>query len=74
MSEQSDVWDMMTIAFPSNVVSDDNTLPMEITRLEKDMIERAMLYHDQNRTRAAKDLGISRENLIYKLKKYKLNY
>ena len=48
------------------------TLPERVKRLEISMIKDSMYAHDNNRTHAAKSLGISRELLIYKIKKYKI--
>ena len=41
--------------------------------VERTYIERALRYHDSNRTRAAKELGISRATLINKIKVYGLD-
>lgn len=45
-------------------------LPDQIERLERTMIGQAMKATDGNITKAAEKLGISRQNLNYKLKKY----
>jgi len=41
--------------------------------VERTYIERALRYHGGNRTRAAKELGISRATLINKIKVYGLD-
>jgi transcriptional regulator with PAS, ATPase and Fis domain len=41
--------------------------------VEKAQIERALRHHGGNRTRAAKELGISRATLINKIKVYSLD-
>ena len=48
-------------------------LTTEVESLELGIIERAMYNAQSNRTHAAKALGISRESLIYKLKKYQIS-
>ena len=48
------------------------TLKQCVEDLERSMIQQALNLHNHNRTRAAKDLGISRELLFYKMKKYKI--
>lgn len=46
--------------------------PMTLEEVEKQQIERALRYHGGNRTRASKELGISRATLINKIKLYQL--
>jgi two-component system, NtrC family, response regulator AtoC len=51
----------------------DPGLPIEsgdLTRVERSMIERAMREAGGNQTRAAQRLGISRDTLRYRLKKF----
>ena len=56
-----------------DIGSPQNTdLTAEVESLELDIIQRAMYNAQSNRTHAAKALGISRESLIYKLKKYEI--
>jgi DNA-binding NtrC family response regulator len=43
---------------------------VDLTRMERSMIERAMREAGGNQTRAAQRLGISRDTLRYRLKKY----
>lgn len=40
--------------------------------IEKSIIEKILIYNNYNISKAAKDLGISRQNLQYKIKKYLL--
>ncbi|WP_083402193.1 helix-turn-helix domain-containing protein [Bacillus sp. MUM 116] len=47
-------------------------LPEQIEKLERIMIEQAMKNNNSNITKAGEQLGISRQNLNYKLKKYKI--
>ena len=46
----------------------EKTLPQAVEELEKSMIQSALYLN--NKTQAAKELGISRELLYYKIKKY----
>lgn len=43
-----------------------------VARLEEDLIRRALALADGNQTRAANTLGISRDELRYRLRKYQL--
>jgi transcriptional regulator with PAS, ATPase and Fis domain len=72
-NEQNELWDQMVLAFPDDKLLSTEYLNDSISSLEKEMITNAMYESSNNRTVAAKCLGISRENLIYKLKKYKLS-
>jgi two-component system response regulator HydG len=51
-------------------IGDRRHTPMSIDDLEHQHIERTLRYHGGNRTRAAKELGISRATLINKIKLY----
>lgn len=51
-------------------VGDRRHTPMSIDDLENQHIERTLRYHGGNRTRTAKELGISRATLINKIKLY----
>jgi DNA-binding NtrC family response regulator len=44
-----------------------------LAEVERDQIERALRHHDGNRTRAARELGISRATLINKIRAYALD-
>ncbi len=44
-----------------------------VTKLEKEMIELALVKHKGNQTKAAQELEISRQDLIRKLKLYKIS-
>ncbi len=50
--------------------SNTKTLPQAVEDLEREMIRCALC--DNTRTGAAKELGISRELLYYKMKKYQI--
>jgi two-component system, NtrC family, response regulator HupR/HoxA len=43
-----------------------------VERLERDMIEHGLLRTQGNKSRLARELGISRSNLILKIQKYGL--
>lgn len=47
--------------------------PEPMRDVERRHIERMLLHHEGNRTRAAKDLGIARATLINKIKAYELD-
>jgi DNA-binding NtrC family response regulator len=47
-------------------------LPRSLAEVERAHIERTLLAHNANRTRAARELGISRATLINKIKAYNL--
>ena len=46
---------------------------MTLDELEKIQIERTLRSHAGNRTRSARELGISRATLINKIKRYNIN-
>ncbi len=48
-------------------------LPNAISRLEKEMITKALKKSNGNKTKAAKMLGISRKSLFNKIRDYKIN-
>ncbi len=50
--------------------SDDDAAPMSLSDVEKDHIIRTLIYTKNNHTKGAEILGISRVNLIAKIKKY----
>jgi DNA-binding NtrC family response regulator len=73
LSEQDAMWELLETNFPSN--KDHNlviNLPNEIAELERTKLIQVLDFHDWNKSRAAKDLGIGRTNLIAKIKKYEL--
>jgi two-component system, NtrC family, response regulator AtoC len=47
--------------------------PEPLQTVERRHIERMLVHHDGNRTRAARDLGIARATLINKIKAYELD-
>lgn len=46
------------------------TMPQEVEKLERSMIDAAMLAHGGNKAHAAKYLGINRTTLVEKMRKY----
>lgn len=52
---------------------DSEIIPLSIEEVEKNHIRHVLEFVNQNRTRAAEILHISRANLIAKIKKYKLD-
>ena len=71
LEEQKALWDIFDECWPQDNI-EPSTLPQEVEQLELNLIEGAMSVANKNRTKVAKALGISRENLIYKLRKYEL--
>ena len=53
-------------------LGDRRHTPMTLETLEHQHIDRTLRYHGGNRTRAAKELGISRATLINKIKLYSI--
>ncbi len=53
-------------------LGDRRHTPMTLDAVEHQHVERALRYHGGNRTRAAKELGISRATLINKIKLYQI--
>ncbi|MFH1197280.1 MAG: sigma-54 dependent transcriptional regulator [bacterium] len=54
-------------------VIDNDIIPPSLEEIEKTHIKRVLDFTNQNRTKASEILGITRVNLIAKIKKYKLN-
>ena len=51
----------------------DHHVPLTLAEIERAHIERALKAHNENRTHAARELGISRATLIKKIKEYGLS-
>ena len=51
----------------------ENHVPRSLSEVERVHIDRTLRHHNANRTRAAKELGISRATLIKKIKDYGLD-
>lgn len=50
-----------------------NTLPDEVAQTEKELLASALAQNEGHMARAARQLGISRQALYYKLKKYRIS-
>ena len=72
-TEQDALWEALEDLVPINSFSDSYSLTEEMENLEMSAINDALSNSNQNRTRAAKALGIGRTNLIAKMKKYRIN-
>ncbi len=51
-----------------------NNLGEYLESVERDIIKSYLIRNNNNITRTSKELGLSRQNLQYKMKKYKLNF
>jgi len=69
LDEQTMLWD--SLEFFNNHAT-DIPLVQELETLERERIASALHDTDNNRSRAAKALGIGRTLLIHKIKKYNL--
>ena len=70
--------DVRTDHLPSEVrdapgVTVDHHVPRTLAEVERAHIDRTLRYHQSNRTRAARELGISRATLIKKIKEFGLD-
>ena len=50
--------------------AENGSLPDAVSRLERSMIAEALERHANNRTRAAAELGITRQGLLKKIKRF----
>jgi len=77
---ENDIWwdlfdDMRDQLYSSSSVEENKTnMLSNIEHYMIDCIKEALKEENNNQTRAAKKLGISRECLIYKIKKYTINF
>jgi DNA-binding NtrC family response regulator len=69
-AEQDAIWDMLD--FFNNQVEPIG-LTDEIARLEETRIREALKEYNNNKTHAARNLGIGRTLLIHKIKKYEID-
>ena len=69
-TEQDELWEALSVF--DNYKHEPTSLPSEIENMEVNRIQSALDMYDGNRSKAAKDLGIGRTNLIAKIKKYNL--
>ncbi|WP_232697653.1 sigma 54-interacting transcriptional regulator [Brevibacillus daliensis] len=58
-----------------NLTLEENRTPLKerVKCFERDLILHALEQHDWNRVQTAKDLGISRRSLLYKIEEYQLS-
>ena len=69
IAEQDALWKLFDEVWPKNAPPQVRNLNDEINSLQKVLVQQAMSDAKHNKTKAAELLQISRENLIYKLKK-----
>jgi|TARA_B100001094_G_scaffold23738_1_gene20102 transcriptional regulator with PAS, ATPase and Fis domain len=70
--EQDIIWNTLDELWPSNKEIEQTKLPDEVDKFIIDRIKEALIECNNNRTHTAKKLGIKRETLLAKLKKFKL--
>ena len=67
-NEQQALWDALSYFDAPEQLN----LPNELEALERSRIRDALINHNDNRSKAAAELGIGRTLLIHKIKKYDL--
>tara|TARA_B100000035_G_C20793384_1_gene462192 strand:+ start:316 stop:558 length:243 start_codon:yes stop_codon:yes gene_type:complete len=70
--EQEILWNTFDEIWPSKEPQIQSTLPDEVEKFIIDKIKDALIECNYNRTHTAKKLGIKRETLLAKLKKFQL--
>lgn len=70
---RQDVLSFLPVSFSNPPLPHTETLPLEKENLEKISIEQALELCNSNKSKAAKQLGISRVTLYQKIKKYHLD-
>ncbi|GIO21687.1 sigma-54-dependent Fis family transcriptional regulator [Oceanobacillus sp. J11TS1] len=70
---RQDVLSFLPASFSNQPLANVETLPMEKENMEKLSIEQALEFFNGNKSKAAKQLGISRVTLYQKIKKYNLS-
>jgi len=71
-AEEQDVWYTELKNLAEMWTTSETKLSTELEELEKRRIVDAMMLSDNNKSHAAKRLGIGRTLLIHKLKKYSI--
>ena len=64
--------DGLTVALPEDILTIPDTTARVVREVERELIQRALARTANNRTEAARLLGLSRRALVYKLKEYGL--
>jgi two-component system response regulator AtoC len=62
----------LTVVLPEDALAIPETTARVVRDVERELIRRALARTANNRTEAAKLLGLSRRALVYKLKEYGL--
>ena len=70
--EQDIIWDTLDELWPIDNEIKQTNLPDEVDKFIIDKIKDALIECNNNHTHTAKKLGIKRETLLAKLKKFKL--
>lgn len=70
---RQDVLSFLPVSFSNPPLPHTETLPLEKENLEKISIEQALELCNGNKSKAAKQLGVSRVTLYQKIKKYHLD-
>jgi DNA-binding NtrC family response regulator len=60
----------LAVAAPSSALDYHGTVAVAVDQAERALLERALAAAGQNRTRAARLLGIGRRTLLYKLRRH----
>jgi len=72
MTEQDALWELFEKQWPTDVPSEPISLPNEVDDFIIDKIKDALIECNNNRTHTAEHLGLKRETLLAKMKKYEL--
>lgn len=70
--EQDIIWNTLDELWPNTVEIEQTKLPDEVDKFIIDRIKDALIECNNNHTHTAKKLGIKRETLLAKMKKFKL--
>lgn len=70
--EQDEFWNLFNEIW-DNQLPEQYSLNEEVDQLQIDKIQQALDENNGNKTHAAKALGIKRETLLAKIKRYSLN-
>ena len=70
--EQDIIWNILDETWPNNEEIEQPKLPDQVDKFIIDKIKDALIECNYNHTHTAKKLGLKRETLLAKLKKFKL--